>query len=81
MYRWCKFDEKRLTSHNTLTKTMACPEQFFMVLKKMGVESRMVRYVDDGHGIRKKPGNHLDSMRGPLHGSRNTCKKGGFYAT
>ena len=38
-------------------------EQFFMVLKKMGVESRMVRYVDDGHGIRKKPGNYLDSLR------------------
>ena len=38
-------------------------EQFFMVLKKMGVESRMVRYVDDGHGIRKKLANYLDSLR------------------
>ena len=38
-------------------------EQFFMVLKKMGIDSRMVRYVDDGHGIRKKPINYLDSMR------------------
>ena len=38
-------------------------EQFFMVLKKMGVESRMVRYIDDGHGIRKKPANYLDSLR------------------
>ncbi len=38
-------------------------EQFFMVMKKMKQTARMVRYVDDGHGIRKKPGNHLDSLR------------------
>ena len=38
-------------------------EQFFMVLKKMGVEARMVRYVDDGHGVGKKPVNKLDSLR------------------
>lgn len=38
-------------------------EQFFMVMKKMKQTARMVRYVDDGHGIRKKPGNHQDSLR------------------
>jgi dipeptidyl aminopeptidase/acylaminoacyl peptidase len=38
-------------------------EQMFMALKKHGVESVMVRYVDDGHGIRMKPVNQLDSMR------------------
>ena len=38
-------------------------EQFFMVMKKMKQTARMVRYTDDGHGIRKKPGNHLDSLR------------------
>lgn len=38
-------------------------EQMFMALKKLGVETQMVRYVDDGHGIRKKPVNQLDSLR------------------
>jgi len=38
-------------------------EQFFMVMKKMKQTARMVRYADDGHGIRKKPGNHIDSLR------------------
>jgi dipeptidyl aminopeptidase/acylaminoacyl peptidase len=38
-------------------------EQFFMVMKKMKQTARMVRYVDDGHGIRKKPGNYIDSIR------------------
>ncbi len=38
-------------------------EQMFMALKKHGVESVMVRYGDDGHGIRRKPVNQLDSMR------------------
>jgi dipeptidyl aminopeptidase/acylaminoacyl peptidase len=38
-------------------------EQMFMALKKHGVEAVMVRYADDGHGIRRKPANQLDSMR------------------
>ncbi len=38
-------------------------EQFFMVMKKMKQTAQMVRYTDDGHGIRKKPVNYLDSMR------------------
>jgi len=38
-------------------------EQMFMVLRKNGVPSVMVRYTDDGHGIRSKPINHLDAMR------------------
>jgi dipeptidyl aminopeptidase/acylaminoacyl peptidase len=38
-------------------------EQMFMALKKHGVETVMVRYTDDGHGIRMKPVNQLDSMR------------------
>ena len=38
-------------------------EQMFMALKKHGVETVMVRYVDDGHGVRRKPVNQLDSLR------------------
>ena len=38
-------------------------EQMFAALKKHGVETVMVRYTDDGHGIRMKPVNTLDSMR------------------
>ena len=38
-------------------------EQMFMALKKYGVETVMVRYTDDGHGIRRKPVNHLDALR------------------
>jgi dipeptidyl aminopeptidase/acylaminoacyl peptidase len=38
-------------------------EQMFMALKKHSVETVMVRYADDGHGIRMKPVNQLDSMR------------------
>lgn len=38
-------------------------EQFFMVMKKMKQTARMVRYIDDGHGLRKKPNNYLDSLR------------------
>jgi dipeptidyl aminopeptidase/acylaminoacyl peptidase len=38
-------------------------EQMFAALKKHGVETVMVRYADDGHGIRMKPVNTLDSMR------------------
>jgi len=35
----------------------------FMALKKYGVDTVMVRYVDDGHGIRTKPVNRLDALR------------------
>jgi len=35
----------------------------FAALKRHGVETVMVRYVDDGHGIRMKPMNHLDYSR------------------
>ena len=61
-------DQRTLAiAEHTLVNTINTPiceaEQFFMVLKKMGVESRMVRYVDDGHGVRKKPANYLDSLR------------------
>jgi len=38
-------------------------EQMFMALKKYGVETTMVRYADDGHGIRMKPVNRLDALR------------------
>jgi dipeptidyl aminopeptidase/acylaminoacyl peptidase len=38
-------------------------EQMFMALKKMGVETVFVRYIDDGHGIRKKPVNQIDALR------------------
>lgn len=38
-------------------------EQMFMAMKKNGVETMMVRYTDDGHGIRKKPINQLDLLR------------------
>ncbi len=38
-------------------------EQMFMALKKHDVETVMVRYRDDGHGIRSKPVNQLDAMR------------------
>jgi dipeptidyl aminopeptidase/acylaminoacyl peptidase len=38
-------------------------EQMFMALKKHSVETVMVRYADDGHGIQMKPVNQLDSMR------------------
>ena len=38
-------------------------EQMFMALKKHGVEAVMVRYVDDGHGIRRKPANQMDALR------------------
>jgi len=38
-------------------------EQMFIALKKYGVDTVMVRYVDDGHGIRNKPVNRLDVMR------------------
>jgi dipeptidyl aminopeptidase/acylaminoacyl peptidase len=35
----------------------------YMALKKHGVEAVMVRYSDDGHGIRRKPVNQLDATR------------------
>jgi dipeptidyl aminopeptidase/acylaminoacyl peptidase len=35
-------------------------EQMFMALKKNKVEVVMVRYVDDGHGMRMKPMNQVD---------------------
>ena len=38
-------------------------EQMFMALKKYGVETVMVRYTDDGHGIGRKPLNRLDALR------------------
>jgi dipeptidyl aminopeptidase/acylaminoacyl peptidase len=38
-------------------------EQMFTALKKCGVETVMVRYVDDGHGIHEKPINQLDALR------------------
>jgi dipeptidyl aminopeptidase/acylaminoacyl peptidase len=38
-------------------------EQMFMALKKYGVDTVMVRYADDGHGIRTKPVNRLDVLR------------------
>ncbi len=38
-------------------------EQMFLALKKHGIETTMVRYVEDGHGIRMKPVNQLDYMR------------------
>lgn len=38
-------------------------EQMFMALKKYGVETTMVRYSDDGHGIRSKPLNRIDALR------------------
>ena len=36
----------------------------FIVLKKHGIETVMVRYKDDGHSIRRNPINLLDAMRG-----------------
>lgn len=38
-------------------------EQMFMALLKYGVETEMVRYTDEGHGIRRKPANHIDVLR------------------
>jgi dipeptidyl aminopeptidase/acylaminoacyl peptidase len=38
-------------------------EQMFMALKKNGVEAVLVRYVEEGHGIRSKPQNYVDVMR------------------
>jgi len=31
--------------------------------KKHDVEAMFVRYVEEGHGVRRKPGNQLDVMR------------------
>jgi len=38
-------------------------EQMFLALKKHGVDTVMVRYVEEGHGVRRKPVNQLDVMR------------------
>ncbi|MBN1682628.1 S9 family peptidase [Candidatus Bathyarchaeota archaeon] len=38
-------------------------EQMFMALKKNGVEATLVRYVEEGHGVRSKPQNSLDVSR------------------
>ena len=38
-------------------------EQMFAALLKHGVEAVFVRYVEEGHGVRRKPGNQLDVMR------------------
>ncbi|MBM3291057.1 S9 family peptidase [Candidatus Bathyarchaeota archaeon] len=38
-------------------------EQMFMALKKNGVEATLVRYVEEGHGVRSKPQNNMDVMR------------------
>jgi len=38
-------------------------EQMFAALKKHDVEAVFVRYVEEGHGVRRKPGNQLDVMR------------------
>ncbi|UCH03009.1 MAG: S9 family peptidase [Candidatus Bathyarchaeota archaeon] len=44
-----------------------CPlvesEQMFMALRKLKIDSEMVIYSEEGHGIRDKPLNYLDSYR------------------
>ncbi|NIQ05831.1 MAG: S9 family peptidase [Candidatus Korarchaeota archaeon] len=38
-------------------------EQMFKALKKIDVETKLVRYLNGSHGLRKKPVNRLDSIR------------------
>ena len=41
-------------------------EQMFAALKTYGVDSVLVRYVEEGHGVRRKPSNAADVSRRTL---------------
>ena len=46
-----------------------CPggqsEEMFRALKRLGVDTMLVRYIGEGHGIRKKPSNKLELPEAP----------------
>ena len=42
-------------------------EQMFAALKTYGVDAVLVRYVDEGHGVRRKPSNAQDVQRRMLY--------------